>query len=136
MPAHHKAAELLDEYLEAAGIAGVRGTPLFRAVQAVREAFTERRRERRSFATGPATKWRPTRSSGYMYSRRRFPVPIRTARASGTRRWSASATVAMEGHQPMEGWTCGSGGVSSGILSAIIPTLDVVHSLPSGCTSA
>jgi integrase/recombinase XerD len=43
VPAHHKAVEFLDEYIAAAGIAGERGTPLFRAVEAGRGAFNNRR---------------------------------------------------------------------------------------------
>jgi integrase/recombinase XerD len=37
VPAHHKAEEYLDAYLAAAGIAGARGTPLFRSIDAKRQ---------------------------------------------------------------------------------------------------
>lgn len=45
VPAHHKAEEFLDAYIEAAGIAGQKGTPLFRSLNRKRE-LTERRLHR------------------------------------------------------------------------------------------
>lgn len=45
VPAHHKAEEYIDAYLEAAGIAGAKKTPLFRSVNPRRQ-LTERRMHR------------------------------------------------------------------------------------------